>query len=108
LGQVAYQKIWDKQLTAAEVATLYNGPAGIAESTKPVFNVYPNPSGGSITINAGTTHLAYIITDCTGRTVMNGTLYGIGTLNLQELKPGIYLINDAGGAHRPVKLVKNR
>lgn len=106
--------IWDRSLSASEVADVYNAccvsTTGIND-VAPVqkLYLYPNPANNLLTVRAesdmpqGT---LYTITDMTGRTVLTGEMTGQSTqIAVGQLAPAIYVIRigDTGPA---VKFVK--
>jgi len=72
-----------------------------------LISIYPNPSGGFITIAADTdiNKLHYSIMDIEGRLVLEGTISGTSQkVDISKLAKGVYLIQI--GTYQPMKVVK--
>jgi len=69
------------------------------------FSMYPNPAGNQLFVETPAA-MRLIIYDGLGKTVMDRPLSeGVNTLDLSDLKPGVYLVTDA--AHTQVmKLIR--
>ena len=89
-------RIYDKALTAEEIATLHTNeltPSSIAINPVQTVQVYPNPTNGVINIrNAENSQVS--VYDISGRLVLsyeNKTSFG--TINLSKFNSGIYFVN---------------
>ncbi len=85
--------------------------AGIADNKLQAgISVYPNPANSSMTITASKDLVGsqYLISDQTGRKVLDGKLAHEETLvDISQLTPGVYLIQVVGQKRSSIKLVKN-
>lgn len=85
--------------------------SGIADNKVQVgISVYPNPANNLLTIKAGDDLVGsqYLISDQTGRQVLNGKLANETTaVDISQLTPGVYLIQVAGQRRSSVKMIKN-
>ncbi len=85
--------------------------SGISNNQPPSnLSVFPNPASNSITIKTGNDLVGsqYLITDQTGRQVLNGILSNEATqADISRLTPGIYLIQVVGQRRSSVKMIKN-
>lgn len=68
------------------------------------LKIYPNPSGGTITVTGAGAKTHFCIRNLLGATVMEGILSEEQTMDLSGLKCGIYFVSI--GDHPPLKLVK--
>lgn len=85
--------------------------SGIADNKLQAgISVYPNPANNLMTIKAGNDLVGsqYLISDQTGRQVLDGKLANEATpVDISQLTPGIYLIQVAGQRRLSVKMIKN-
>jgi plastocyanin len=85
--------------------------SGIADNKLQAgISVYPNPANNLMTIKAGNDLVGsqYLISDQTGRQILNGKLANEATsVDISQLTPGIYLIQVAGQRRSSVKMIKN-
>jgi plastocyanin len=85
--------------------------SGIADNKlQSGISVYPNPANNLLTIKAGNDLVGsqYVISDQTGRQVLNGKLANETTpIDISQLIPGVYLIQVAGQRRSSVKMIKN-
>lgn len=76
------------------------GGLGVNEANSREFQLYPNPSNGSVTISTenGVSISSVSVTDLSGRTVfmLNQAFNQRTTLDLNQLTDGIYLVNVIG------------
>ncbi|HVD98235.1 MAG TPA: T9SS type A sorting domain-containing protein [Cytophagaceae bacterium] len=57
-------------------------------------SMYPNPVSSVLTIETGLSYLlTYELTDLSGAIVRSGTFEGTGTVNLETMKSGVYMLN---------------
>ncbi len=86
---------------------LYDGPAwngeDCAETTLSVdkisqarLNVYPNPSNDIIRINGLASPATYKISTTNGISVKSGSIHPSQTINIKDLKPGVYIMEVVG------------
>lgn len=75
-----------------------NLTAGINEAEKPVWNLWPNPAGGQVSVELpGKTITRINVIDMQGRTVLqNASSQGLSTIDVNGLKPGHYTLQIAG------------
>ncbi len=64
---------------------------------------YPNPVKGILHIQGVSTDETITISDLSGKVMMNGTISASGTLNVENLEPGVYLLNTT---EKIIRLVK--
>lgn len=84
-------------ITYSEVATSVELPLGDAVGN---FSVYPNPATSAITVDIPKNNdcISYIISDCTGKRVLQGQLYqSDSNINIECLNNGIYIIVISNG-----------
>ena len=86
-------------------------PTGISENRGLIdLSVFPNPARDLITIK-GDNNLqgtGYYITDQYGRQVLTGKLEGeVTSINISQLKRGIYYVRSEGQKNRSLKVIKN-
>jgi len=55
------------------------------------FNIYPNPSSGSLSIESPSAQ--YVLTTVAGATVVEGRVEGIEKLQLDYLDTGLYILS---------------
>lgn len=92
------------------LARYINGVLSTSEftSNEKSFQVYPNPTSTILNIKTVETNIAgleYNILDFGGRTLSKGILNEIGTINVDQLHAGIYILNVNG--YTSAKFVKN-
>lgn len=92
------------------LARYINGVLSTTEFTsdEKSFQVYPNPTSTILNIKATGTNIAgleYKIIDLGGRTLSKGELNEIGTIDVDRLDSGIYILNVDG--YKSVKFLKN-
>jgi hypothetical protein len=90
----------DQTLTAgSETLTLSNSVVGLSSAQENVnVSYYPNPAANSLTLLSGTdVNVDFTIVDLTGRTVMTGQFSGKKTIDVSQLKAGVYLLNFTSG-----------
>lgn len=85
--------------------------SGIADNKLQAgISVYPNPANNLMTIKAANDLVGsqYLISDQTGRQVLNGKLANEATpVDISQLTPGVYLIQVVGQRRSSVKMIKN-
>jgi len=85
--------------------------SGIADNKLQAgISVYPNPASTSMTIKASNDLVGsqYVISDQTGRQVLNGKLANEATpVDISQLTPGVYLIQVVGQRRSSTKVIKN-
>jgi len=85
--------------------------SGIADNKLQAgISVYPNPANNLMTIKAANDLVGsqYLISDQTGRKVLNGKLANEATpVDISQLTPGVYLIQGVGQRRSSVKMIKN-
>lgn len=102
--------IWNRALTAQEIAKLYQSGVGLsAGDPANRLRVYPNPAGNELYVNgiSNTAETEYTILDMSGRKMIQGMLSaGSSRINTGELSSGVYMLqlNDTV----PLKFVINR
>jgi hypothetical protein len=75
-----------------------NGNNQLSRKDK-LFSVSPNPSYGMVTINLDkSSMICYKIVDFSGRVMLSGKSAGNSTLNLNNLKRGMYILSITSGA----------
>lgn len=76
-----------------------NGTSSIEEIAQNSFEIYPNPSSGSIKINCDTEKiLSYRIIDLSGKAHKEGKLFYSGeTIDISELSAGTYIVELSDG-----------
>ena len=92
-------KLYNRTTSAVDltfsVVLTYNASAGITEATvATINNAYPNPAISNVTIGYAVEGSAqFVVTDIAGRQVMEQTISGNGTLNLnvENFHRGVYL-----------------
>jgi len=107
--------VWNRALTASEVAGLYSGQASSmspAASGTILGNplVYPNPARTEITLktNAMSAGTSYIIIDPLGRMALNGSINeGEQSIDVHALPDGLYLIRTKEGLSQKFLIVRN-
>jgi hypothetical protein len=76
----------------------------------PQFNIYPNPAAGFISIKSSSPVAKEVkIYNQRGQIVLTGKLTGAMTdtkLDISQLKPGLYFVQDSAGKTTPRKFVK--
>jgi len=86
-------------------------PTGIEESTVlPDISIFPNPAIDLITVRASNNLLGtqYFITDQHGSQMLTGKIDSETiSINISQLKNGIYLFQVAGQKRRSFKVIKN-
>lgn len=94
-GKIDDVRIYNRALKESEIDQLY----GILSSVKNINNtssisIYPNPSNGIFTINIAENNTKTIIMDATGKLVYSQNMQVAEeySINLSNLKPGIYFI----------------
>ena len=79
---------------------------GINEANKANFELYPNPSNGSVSIN-GIDNAEVILSDFSGKTFLNQNVNNNTSLDLNGLSNGTYLVTIVQNGNRSVQtLVK--
>ena len=79
---------------------------GINEANKANFELYPNPSNGSVSIN-GIDNAEVIVSDLTGKTFFNQSVNNNTSLDLNGLSNGTYLVTISQNGNQSVQtLVK--
>jgi uncharacterized surface protein with fasciclin (FAS1) repeats len=79
---------------------------GINEANKANFELYPNPSNGSVSIN-GIDNAEVIVSDFSGKTFLNQNVNNNTSLDLNGLSNGTYLVTIVQNGNRSVQtLVK--
>ena len=85
--------------------------SGISNNQLPSnLSVFPNPANNLMTIKAANDLVGsqYLISDQTGRQVLNGKLANEATpIDISQLTPGVYLIQVVGQRRSSVKMIKN-
>lgn len=80
---------------------------GINENNSFHIQVYPNPIINEFNINVTDFDFDYLVTDLTGRVLMQGHAFNNTTLNLSENSSGVYFLTVlANGKSQTLKLVK--
>lgn len=75
-------------------------PAHIAPATRSTgWQLYPNPATDYITLS-GNGAAVYHLTDITGRKLMQGSVFGEGSVNVSQLPVGMYLIQIQSGSKK--------
>jgi hypothetical protein len=96
-------------LTNEAKLTVINN-SGLSENTNlKGLSIYPNPTANIITITSSSDYIGknFVITDNSGRIVMNGTITSENTnVNLEGLSPGLYNLDLGIGFSGKLKLVK--
>ncbi len=96
-GKIALARYINGALSSTEFAT-----------NKKLFQVYPNPTQSILTINAKDTNvvgLDYKIIDLSSRILSTGILNEKGTIEVDNLKSGIYIICLDG--YKSIEFIKN-
>ncbi|MEM9931104.1 MAG: carbohydrate binding domain-containing protein, partial [Bacteroidota bacterium] len=70
----------------------------------PAPELQPNPVRDHLYVTGIRQGTEFIIYDLAGRTIRAGKLAGYSTVNVQDLKPGVYLLTMAG--HTPARFVR--
>jgi hypothetical protein len=79
---------------------------GINEANKANFELYPNPSNGSVSIN-GIDNAEVIVSDLSGKAFINQSVNNNTSLDLNGLSNGTYLVTIVQNGNRSVQtLVK--
>lgn len=81
---------------------------GIDEIIEPELTLYPNPANGLLTINSKITKGVFILSDLTGKTLLQGKVNSEKfTLDLSNLSSGVYFITVADNERQVMgKVVK--
>lgn len=92
-GKVDFKNSSDPEF--APVLNLKYGeyPSGIKETENKQFSIYPNPTSGLLNIVAGNELITQVeISNLMGQVVLQPT-YNNGSINIQALSSGMYLLN---------------
>jgi len=83
-------------------------PNGIDEQVEATATLMPNPATDHVMVSApSTSPLSYSIVDLTGRSVAQGTLTSVRTIDISGLAPGIYSVQlEQSGKLKALRLVK--
>jgi polyhydroxybutyrate depolymerase len=77
------------------------GVARVSVPTRIPFSVYPNPATSSISLRGeGLAHEPFVIYSIAGVPVQEGSLNKMGTIHLDDLKAGSYLVQLKNSHHR--------
>lgn len=76
-----------------EISLVESGSVGVDENSVNVFDVYPNPSNGIVNIQSESNNVAFEVYNNGGMLVRSGILNGSKTIDLSDLKKGLYFIN---------------
>ena len=74
-----------------------------AQNRERTLRVFPNPSDGVFRIQFSGDKAVFTLTDIQGRKIDTGHVENQGTLNLRNLKPGIYVLKVDG--YKPERLI---
>lgn len=73
------------------VSSPVQSTVSVTEFTEVTYSIYPNPTVGSISINIeGLQGGAYVISDLSGKVVMNGSLNNTTSISAEKLSAGFY------------------
>jgi hypothetical protein len=107
-GKIDEIGIWDRELNANEISSLYEESLGIeSELELKAIETYPNPTSHSITIKGEKNmNQSFSIFDQMGREVFKGKLNGISNeVDVSMLSKGIYTLKIEGN-YKPAQIVK--
>jgi hypothetical protein len=82
----------------------------ISDLTVPDMDIHPNPTNGSIVVQAGSSMLGerYEIVDLMGRSILQGTLVSTqATISLEQFPAGMYLMRFPERKGPAKKIVKD-
>ena len=93
VGHASLPRTWRETPAPAELAAIG-------------FEVYPNPTSGIFTVK-GTGYFAVIITDASGRVVMNTDATEHTTIDLSAVERGMYFVNiEKDGERHTIRLIR--
>jgi hypothetical protein len=98
--------IWNRALTATEVAALYQSSLSVDAVSASAVKVYPNPANDFLQLEIATQEAGktYQIMDELGRIVASDILTS-PKIAITTLKSGVYFLKI--GEMKPVKFIKN-
>ncbi len=86
------------------IDNLWVQPVGIQEKEKPQFTLYPNPANNVVFVETALAKGEIQLTDITGKTLKTASIRSNNTqVNLESLKPGIYLVTLHANTNRITK-----